>query len=136
MSLNEFQAGLVIASPVMGIAGLAFAVSISMNPYVAMAGKALGWPLSIIAGYVGGVHWGAALLPSWDEWARTLTMFGVGWFLSWMCIGIMFHQDTIVHELNFAKFVLRRMRAFVASQKKSGSTPKYKAYAKKPDDHT
>ena len=131
MSLSEVGMGFVIASPVMAVAGACFAVSISANPFVSTIGKAIGWPLSIIAGYVGAVHWGAELLPYWDDWAQRLVMFGPGFFFTWMLIGVVFHEDTIVHEVSFLRFLFKTVKRFFEPDPQSGGAPKYKAYANK-----
>ncbi|MEM9422516.1 MAG: hypothetical protein AAF986_08430 [Pseudomonadota bacterium] len=131
MSLSEIEMGFVIASPVMAVAGICFAVTMSASPFVATIGKAIGWPLSIILGYMGAVHWGGALLPYWDDWASRLVMFGPGFFFCWMVTGIVFHDDAMEHHNKIARFITRRIRSFVGSKSKQGDTPKYKAYANK-----
>ena len=132
MSVSEGEMGFVLSSVPMTLAGLCFAVSLSASPFIATIGKALGWPVSIILGYVGAVQWGGDLLPAWAPWARQALMFGPGFFFTWMVIAIVFHEDTIVHELEIGRWLFRRIQAFAKKRLKPAS--KYKAYASGRED--
>ncbi|MEO1151114.1 MAG: hypothetical protein AAFW83_09020 [Pseudomonadota bacterium] len=127
MSLSNVEMGFLLASVPMALAGLAFSISLSASPFIATIGKALGWPLSIILGYVGGVYWADSLLPDWPQWAGIPIMFGPGFFFTWMAISILLHEDAIEKEIQFARWIGAKIKDY--RQKRTAEKTTYRAYA-------
>lgn len=129
MALSNFEMGFVIAAVPMAVAGMGFAISVSASPFVATIGKALGWPLSIILGYIGAVHWGAEFFPYWQPWASRTLMFGPGFFFTWMTVGVIFQEEMIVREIELATYLFKKIKALISETTVRKPAQKYKAYA-------
>lgn len=129
MNLSTHETGFVLASPVLTIAGLFFAVAISASAFHALFGKAIGWPLSIMLGYQGGVHWGEMFFPSWPEAVSAALMFGPGFFGTWCVIGIVFQEEMLLSLKNISSFVGKRLFAAYQARRGSSRRGRYKAVA-------
>ena len=84
--------GFIIAGPILCLVAVFFALSISASPFYSMLGKAVAWPISPVAGLISGEYFAEWLLPSWGDWG-VAWFFGPGFFLVWMVIGILAHED-------------------------------------------
>lgn len=125
-SEQALEYGFIAAGPVLMIASGFFALAISASPFHHLLGKALAWPLSPIVGLLVGSYFGNVFLPDWNEWG-VAWFFGVGFFFTWMVIGIFSHDDLTHHYGGWLKQLGKALSAKL-KRRTQGMAPSGNAY--------